>query len=192
MREILKCERANLNCWDKHHPRLKQRITNLILTNDQFKSEFIKKRDSNPYCNTKWTKEVLSIERDLYMHTQGLYATEYHYLNVVPNSRVESAHREILSLAINLDCMIIKQLKEISVHRSIIDSMIYAMYTRENFERWPSWHWKYSEYGLYSIFTNALKQARRIQRDDCDEVYDEDGCNDDDDGWAEDCGFGMF
>jgi hypothetical protein len=28
---------------------------------------------------------------------------------------------------------------------------------------------------LYSIFTNALKQARQIQRDDCDEVYDEDG-----------------
>jgi hypothetical protein len=45
---------------------------------------------------------------------------------------------------------------------------------------------------LYSIFTNALKQARRIQRDDCDEVYDEDGYNEDDDGWAEDCGFGMF
>jgi hypothetical protein len=31
-----------------------------------------------------------------------------------------------------------------------------------------------------------------ILRDDCDEVYDEDGCNDNDDGWAEDCGFGMF
>jgi hypothetical protein len=31
---------------------------------------------------------------------------------------------------------------------------------------------------LYSIFTNALKQARWIQRDDCDEVYDEDDCND--------------
>ena len=44
----------------------------------------------------------------------------------------------------------------------------------------------------YFIFNNALKQARRIQRDDCDEVYDEDGCNDEDDGWAEDCGFGMF
>jgi hypothetical protein len=26
----------------------------------------------------------------------------------------------------------------------------------------------------------------------CDEVYDEDGCNDDYDGWAEDCWFGMF
>ena len=65
------------------------------------------------------------------MHTQGLYATEYHYLNVVPNSRVESAHREILSLAIDLDCMIIKQLNEISVHRSIIDAMIYAMYIHE-------------------------------------------------------------
>jgi hypothetical protein len=192
LREILKCERANLNCWDKHHPRLKQRITNLILTNDQFKSEFIKKTDSNPCCNTQWMDEILSIECDLYMWRQGFHGTECHYLNVVPNSRVESAHREILSLAIDLDCMIIKQLKEISVHRSIIDSMIYAMYTRENFERWPSWYGKYSEYGLYSIFTNALKQARRIQRDDCDEVYDEDGCNDDDDCWAEDCGLGVF
>jgi len=105
---------------------------------------------------------ILSIESKLYMHRQGLYETEYHYLNlnVVPNSRVESAHREMLSLAIDLDCMIIKQLKEISVHRSIIDSMIYAMYTQENFERWDSWFGSYSEYGLYSIFTNALKQAR--------------------------------
>jgi hypothetical protein len=25
-----------------------------------------------------------------------------------------------------------------------------------------------------------------------DEVYDEDSCNDDDDSWAENCGFGMF
>ncbi len=99
--------------------------------------------------------EILSIESKLYMHKQGLYDTEYHYLNVVPNSRFESSHREILSLAIDLDCMIIKQLKEISVHRSIIDSMIYAMYTRENFERWDSWFGKYSEYGLYSIFANA-------------------------------------
>jgi hypothetical protein len=41
--------------------------------------------------------------------------------------------------------------------------MIYAMYTRENFERWDSWFGSYSEYGLYSIFTNALKQARRIK-----------------------------
>ena len=45
---------------------------------------------------------------------------------------------------------------------------------------------------LYSIFTNALKQARQIQKDDCDEVHDEDDCNDDDNGWAEDGGFGMF
>jgi hypothetical protein len=155
LREILKCERANLNCSDNNHPRLKQRIINLILTNDQFKAEFIKKTDSNPCYNTQWMDEVLDIECDLLMHTQGLYATEYHYLNVVPNSRVESAHREILSLAIDLACMIIKQLKEISVHRSIIDSMIYAVYTQENFERWDSWFGKYSEYGLYSIFANA-------------------------------------
>jgi hypothetical protein len=187
LREILKCERANLNCWDKHHPRLKQRITNLILTND-----LIKKTDSNPCYNTKWMDEILSIESKLYMHMQGLDATEYHYLNVVPNSRVECAHREILSLAIDLDCMIIKQLKEISVHRSIIDSLFYAMYTRENFERWDSWFGSYSEYGLYSIFTNALKQSRRFQRDDCDEAHDEDDCNDDDDCWAEDCGLGFF
>jgi hypothetical protein len=74
--------------------------------------------------------------------------------------------------------------------QNIIDSIIYAMYTRENFEYcWGSWFGRYSEYSLYSIFTNALKQAMRIQRDDCDEVYDEDGCND---GWVEDCGFGMF
>ena len=62
--------------------------------------------------------------------------------------------------------------------QNIIDSIIYAMYTRENLERWGSCFGSYSEYSLYSIFTNALKQARRIQRDDCDEVYDEDGCND--------------
>ena len=53
--------------------------------------------------------EVLSIESKFYMHRQQLHETEkYHYLNLVPNSRVESAHREILSLAIDLDCMIIK------------------------------------------------------------------------------------
>jgi len=51
---------------------------------------------------------------------------------------------------------------------------------------------KYSEHGLYSNFTNVLKQARRIQRDDSDEAHDEDGCNDDDDCWAEDCGLGVF
>jgi hypothetical protein len=28
--------------------------------------------------------------------------------------------------------------------------------------------------------------------DDCDETYDEDGSNDDDDGWAKDCGLVMF
>jgi hypothetical protein len=77
--------------------------------------------------------------------------------------------------------------------QNIIDSIIYAMYTGENFEYcWGSWFGSHSEYSLYSIFINALKQVRRIQRDDCDEVYDEDGCNDDDDDWAEDCEFGMF
>jgi hypothetical protein len=84
--------------------------------------------------------------------------------------------------------MIIKQLKEISVHRSIINSMIYAMYKQANFERWDSWFGSYSKYSLYSIFTNALKQARIFQRDHCDEAHDEEGCNDDDDGWAKDCG----
>ncbi len=127
LREIQKCERTDLKCWDKHHPRPKQRITNLMLTNNQFKSEFIKKMDSNPHYNTNWMKEVLSIESDLYMHMQQLHETEYHYLNVVPDSRVESAHREILSLAIDLDCMIITQLKKISVHRNLIDSIIYTM-----------------------------------------------------------------
>ena len=59
------------------------------------------------------------------MHRQQLHETEkYHYLNVVPNSRVESAHREILSLAIDLNCMIIKQLKETSVHQNIIDLVL--------------------------------------------------------------------
>jgi hypothetical protein len=66
LREILKCERANLYCWDKNHPRLKQRITNLILTNNQFKSEFIKKTNSNPRYNTKWMNEILSIENKLF------------------------------------------------------------------------------------------------------------------------------
>jgi hypothetical protein len=59
--------------------------------------------------------------------------------------------------------------------QNIIASIIYAMYTWENFEYcWGSWFGSYSEYSLYPIFTNALKQARQIQRDDCDEVYDED------------------
>ena len=86
-----------------------------------------------------------------------------------------------------------RRLSAVKSMQNIIDSIIYAMYTRENFEYcWGNWFGSYSDYSLYSIFTNALKQARRIQRDDCDEVYDEDGCNDDDDGWAKDCGFGMF
>ena len=110
--------------------RLKQKISNLILRNDQFELEFMKKTDYNPYRNTKRTKEVLSIESSLYMHRQGLHEWSYHYLNVVPNSRVESAHREIQS-PIDLDCMIITQLKKISVHQNIIDSIIYAIYTRE-------------------------------------------------------------
>ena len=77
--------------------------------------------------------------------------------------------------------------------QNIIDSIIYAMYTRENFEYcWRSCVGSHSENGLYSIFTYALKQAKWIQRYDHDEVYDEDGCSDDDNGWAKDCGFGMF
>ena len=109
----------NLNAGDKHHPRFKQRITNLMFTNNQFESEFIKKTDSNPHYNTNWTKEVFSIESDLYMLMQQLHGTEYHYLNEVPDSRVKSAHREILSLAIDLD---------ISVHPNLLDSIIYTMY----------------------------------------------------------------
>jgi hypothetical protein len=36
------------------------------------------------------------------------------------------------------------------------------MYTRENFEYCcGSWFGSYSEYSLYSFFTNALKQARQ-------------------------------
>jgi hypothetical protein len=62
--------------------------------------------------------------------------------------------------------------------QNIIDSIIYVMYTQENFEYClGSCFGSYSEYSLYSIFTNALKQARRIQRDDCEEVYYEDDCN---------------
>jgi hypothetical protein len=77
--------------------------------------------------------------------------------------------------------------------QTIIYSIIYDMYTRENFEYcWRSCFGSHSENSLYSIFTNALKLVRRIQRDDHDEVYDEDSCNDNDDGWAKDCGFGMF
>ena len=83
-----------------------------------------------------------------------------------------------------------RRLSAIKSMQNIIDSIIYAMYTQENFEFWwGSWFGSHSEYSLYySIFNNALKQARRIQRDDCDEVYDEDGCNDEDEDW----GFGMF
>ena len=55
--------------------------------------------------------EILSIESKLQMHMQ--------------QCDVEYAHREIQSLALDMDCIIIKQLKEISVHRSIINSMIY-------------------------------------------------------------------
>ena len=81
-----------------------------------------------------------------------------------------------------------RRLSAVKSMQNIIDSIIYAMYTQENFERWGSRFGSYSEY----IFINALKQARPIQRDDCDESYDEDGCNENNDGWAEDCGFGMF
>jgi hypothetical protein len=42
------------------------------------------------------------------------------------------------------------------------------MYIWENFERWGSWFGSYSE------------------------TYDEDGCNDNDDGWTKDCGLVMF
>jgi hypothetical protein len=55
-----------------------------------------------------------------------------------------------------------------------------------------SWFGSYSEYSLYSIFTNTLKQERQIERYDCDEACDEDDCNDHNDDWAEDCGLGMF
>ena len=110
---------TNLNAGDKYHPRLKQTITNLMLRNNQFESEFITKMDSNPHYNTNWMKEVFSIESDLYMHMQQLHEMEYHYLNEVPDSRVESAHREILSLAIDLD---------ISVHRNLIYSILYIMH----------------------------------------------------------------
>jgi hypothetical protein len=90
------------------------------------------------------------------MHMQQLHKTEYHYLNEVPDSdsRVKSAHREILSLAIYLD---------ISVHQNLLDSIIYTMYRWENFEFWGSWFGSYSEYSLYSIFTNASKHTRQIQ-----------------------------
>ena len=61
-----------------------------------------------------------------------------------------------------------RRLSAVKSMQNIIDSIIYAMYTRENFEYcWGSCFGSYSEYSLYSIFTNALKQARRIQRDDC-------------------------
>jgi hypothetical protein len=74
-----------------------------------------------------------------------------------------------------------RRLSVVKSMQNIIDSIFYAMYTRENFEYcWGSWFGSYSEYSRYCIFTNAFKQARQIQRDDCDEVYDEDedGCND--------------
>ena len=61
-----------------------------------------------------------------------------------------------------------RRLSAVKSMQNIIDSIIYAMYTQENFEYcWGSCFGSYSEYSLYSIFTNALKQARRIQRDDC-------------------------
>ena len=50
---------------------------------------------------------------------------------------------------------------------SLIQLSMPCIYTRENLERWGSCFRSYSEYSLYSIFANALKQARRIQRDDC-------------------------
>jgi hypothetical protein len=83
----------------------------------------------------------------------------------------------------------------VSVQQNIIDSIIYAMYTRENFEYcWGSWFGSHSEYSLYSIFTNALNKQGEFKEMIVmsDEVNDEDSCNDDDDSWAENCGFGMF
>jgi hypothetical protein len=80
------------------------------------------------------------------------------------------------------------QLEIVSPQCFVYDKKIERLYFIF-YVHFPNLH---SGYSFYSIFTNALKQARRIQRDDCDEVYNEDGCNDDDDGWAEDYGFGMF
>jgi hypothetical protein len=77
--------------------------------------------------------------------------------------------------------------------QNIIDSIIYAMYTQENFEYcWGSWFGSYSEYSLYSIFTNALNEQGEFKRDYYDEVYDEDGYNNNNNGWANDCGFGVL
>jgi hypothetical protein len=73
-----------------------------------------------------------------------------------------------------------RRLSVVKSMQSIIDSIIYAMYTRENFEYcWRSCFGSHSKNSLYSICTNGLKLARPIQRDDHDEVYNEDGCNDD-------------
>jgi hypothetical protein len=50
-----------------------------------------------------------------------------------------------------------RRLSAVKSMQNIIDSIIYAMYARENFERWGSCFGSYSEYSLYSIFINALK-----------------------------------
>jgi hypothetical protein len=76
-----------------------------------------------------------------------------------------------------------RRLSVIKSMQNIIYSIIYDMYTRENFEYcWRSCFGSHSENSIYSIFTNVLKLARRIQRDYHDEVYDECGCNDDECG----------
>ena len=102
LREILKCERANLNCWDKHHPRLKQRINNLTLTNDQFKSEFIKKTKripilatiQNGWMNSFPLKVSFICTRKAYMWPN--ITTLMYFLTVVLNLPTEKYYRWLL------------------------------------------------------------------------------------------------
>ncbi len=57
-----------------------------------------------------------------------------------------------------------RRLSAVKSMQNIIDSIIYAMYTRENLERWGSCFGSYSEYSLYSIFANALKRMRFMMK----------------------------
>jgi hypothetical protein len=45
LRDLHQHECSELNFWNKEHPRHKQRIASLTLTDDQFDSKFLKKKE---------------------------------------------------------------------------------------------------------------------------------------------------
>jgi hypothetical protein len=80
-----------------------------------------------------------------------------------------------------------RRLSAVKSMQNIIDSIIYAMYTRKNFEYcWGSWFGSFLDIA-FILFSPMPKNKQGEFKE-----MIEDGCSDEDDGWAEDYGFGMF